>query len=805
MKFITPLIIVFLFFTGCSNLNLGTASIDSKKNLIENANNADIGAMADLAKYYNFPQTKEGLYLFNKWYDTILKSDEPKQIVKVANAYYENKDMFIDGEKKALALYKKAYKLNDTQAAIELIKFYANKYDKDKSNEILNKVLNKLSKEQVISLYNYYDKKYSNSQKEKLFKILEKTGYKKPFNIKFNKFKRDYYRSYRTENKNSADKFMQDVIESKDVKNMLKIAQFLKNKYKYKEALNIYNKIIKLEDNAEAYYDISDIYKRGNYRQKINKDKEKSLKYLKKAAKLNNKDAAKKLLQYYSQKLDYIDDYEELKNSLSKTQEGKLILANFYKSKGLKDKSSKLYNELAKDDNKEAIIELASKRVSSYNFNPEEYKIIKKWRDYVLNSDNIELKKALLEEFNKRYYSRKNNKKIIEELNSQLNSKKNQSEINILDLRKLGEKNLYRDPKKAIEYYEKAASYGDVYSKRKLAKIYLRKEFQQYDKSVEILSSLMKQGDYKAGQQLIRLYRYPSYLYKKDLKKAIKIYEYYAKQDDINSIDKLKDIYLCGSCSEEKVDYKKAYKYVKKLIKLRHDSYDYANLGWMYHYGKGVKVDLQKAKENYLKAVELGNYGMYYNLAWLYYKEKGNNDPIIRLDYKEAKKYLEEGVKHNSRKCMNLLGVFYKKGLGVKKDMEKAVQYFKPIAKYEKYAGYHLAKYYENKKMYKKAAKYFEYSAKQGKASSQIELGILYEKGLGVPKDVEKAILYYQDAYANKNDTEDKDVAAYNIGLVYEYGKAEYKKDYKKAIKWYKRSNYKKAKEHLKKLQKAKK
>ncbi|RXJ98180.1 hypothetical protein CRU98_10485 [Arcobacter sp. CECT 8986] len=805
MKFLTPLLIVFLFFTGCTNLNLNKANIDSKEDLIQDANNKDIKAMVDLAKYYDFPKTKEGLYLYNKWYKIIENSNDAKNIQKAADVYLENKDMFINGENKALTLYKKSYALGDLDAAVKLIEYYSNNYKKDEKNELQKSVINKLSDSQIIELYSFYKKKYRRSDSEQILKLMNEKGIKEPFEARLKEFKSKIYYSSREKYKQQYNDFINNVILSKNVDEMLQTAQLLKSKYKYLDAIKIYEQIIKIDDSkAEVYNDLAQIYSRGSYREDIKKDKEKSVSYLEKASNLNNIDASKELLNHYSSKPEYIDKYEELVKKLKDSNDGKFALAEFYKRKGKKDKADTLFNELANDGNNEAILELATKSTSSYNFNPEAYKLIKKWQDYILKSDDIKLKQDLLKKLDS-YYLKRNYKDTIEKLKKDIDSRKEVSEINILDLRELARKNKYRDSKKALEYYKTAASYGDVYSKRQLAELYLKKEFKEYDKAVEILETLMKQGDYKSGMQLVSLYRYPSYLYEKNFPAAIKIYEYYAKQDNINAIDKLQNIYLCGPCNDNKgVDYKKAFYYTQKLVDLRGKGYDYASLGWHYHYSKGVKEDLQKAKENYLKAVEKGYYHAYYNLAWLYYREN-DKDAIIKLDYKEAKKYLEKGVKHRDSECMNLLGVFYKNGYGVKKDINKAVEYFKPIARYNKYAAYHLAEFYNDKKEYKKAKEYYEISAKKGKASAQIELGILYEKGHGVPKDVEKAVLYYQDAFANENDSDQKGIGAYNVGLVYEYGKGEYKKDIKKAIQWYKKSGTKKAKEHLKKLQKAKK
>jgi TPR repeat protein len=71
---------------------------------------------------------------------------------------------------------------------------------------------------------------------------------------------------------------------------------------------------------------------------------------------------------------------------------------------------------------------------------------------------------------------------------------------------------------------------------------------------------------------------------------------------------------------------------------------------------------------------------------------------------------------------------------------------------------------YENSN-YEIAKREFEVLARQGQAEAQRLLGHMYDKGLGVPQDYEKAISWYQKA------AESKDPAAqYHLGLKYANG-----------------------------------
>src|SRR5438309_1186493 len=64
------------------------------------------------------------------------------------------------------------------------------------------------------------------------------------------------------------------------------------------------------------------------------------------------------------------------------------------------------------------------------------------------------------------------------------------------------------------------------------------------------------------------------------------------------------------------------------------------------------------------------------------------------------------------------------------------------------------------------AFEWFEKSAKQEYGDSQNNLGYFYENGIGITKDLEKAIYWYKKAVENGNEN-----AKYNLELCYQIGK----------------------------------
>ena len=83
-----------------------------------------------------------------------------------------------------------------------------------------------------------------------------------------------------------------------------------------------------------------------------------------------------------------------------------------------------------------------------------------------------------------------------------------------------------------------------------------------------------------------------------------------------------------------------------------------------------------------------------------------------------------------------------------------------------------------NKGDYKTSAKLILPLAKKGFAKAQYNLGVMYEKGKGVEKNLNKAKKWFQFA-AEQGLAK----AQYNLGLIYGKGKGV-DKDYSKAIKW---------------------
>jgi len=83
------------------------------------------------------------------------------------------------------------------------------------------------------------------------------------------------------------------------------------------------------------------------------------------------------------------------------------------------------------------------------------------------------------------------------------------------------------------------------------------------------------------------------------------------------------------------------------------------------------------------------------------------------------------------------------------------------------------------RKDYKTAYKLWLPLAEQGFAQAQFNLGVMYDKGLGVPQDYKEAVKWYRLS-AEQGEA----YAQFNLGVLYAKGQGV-PQDYKEAIKWY--------------------
>ena len=184
-----------------------------------------------------------------------------------------------------------------------------------------------------------------------------------------------------------------------------------------------------------------------------------------------------------------------------------------------------------------------------------------------------------------------------------------------------------------------------------------------------------------------------------------------------------------------------------------------------------------KAFDLYTKAANKGLPEAQYELGLMYDDEDDdyyNPEEAVRW-YKKAAEQGHPNAQYN-------LAVSYDFGDGVREDDSLAMSWYtKAAAQGHADAQYNLALMYENgegleKPNFDKAIEYYTKAANQNHRDATNNLGYLYDEHLGKPKEAYK--WYILAAKLGSDD------AAYNIGMLYEYGNMG-KEDYTTACAWY--------------------
>ncbi|MEE9377502.1 MAG: T9SS type A sorting domain-containing protein [Candidatus Lokiarchaeia archaeon] len=146
----------------------------------------------------------------------------------------------------------------------------------------------------------------------------------------------------------------------------------------------------------------------------------------------------------------------------------------------------------------------------------------------------------------------------------------------------------------------------------------------------------------------------------------------------------------------------------------------------------------------------------------------------------------------------NLSEAFYflKGDAYVKPDSLKALEFLKPCVKAKNPAAQLLmARLYLNgkdEKRFKKGFKLTKKAAKQDFALAAYDLGVLFKYGKGRKQNLKKATKWFRKGYKLGNPK-----AAYSLGYMFFKGFGNETQDYKKAVRWFKKSDTPMAKHWL--------
>jgi uncharacterized protein len=249
-------------------------------------------------------------------------------------------------------------------------------------------------------------------------------------------------------------------------------------------------------------------------------------------------------------------------------------------------------------------------------------------------------------------------------------------------------------------------------------------------------------------------------------------------------------------------DYKTSYRLILPLANKGFSQAQY-NLGVIYLKGKGVKVNLKKAKKWFELAAEQGVVKAQNKLGLMYVKGMG-----VAKNYGKAIDWWNLAAAQGNGIAQTNLGWMHETGKGVPKDAQKAANWYQlasnqGIAKAQKRLNFLLDKTnlfdtainLLGRKEFATALQLFTDLAGKGMAEAQINLGMMFEGGQGVPQDFKEAIRWYRlaadqgliKAQEKLNLLVNKAAEAqinFGLGVVFETGQGV-PQDFKEAIKWY--------------------
>lgn len=195
--------------------------------------------------------------------------------------------------------------------------------------------------------------------------------------------------------------------------------------------------------------------------------------------------------------------------------------------------------------------------------------------------------------------------------------------------------------------------------------------------------------------------------------------------------------------------------------------------------GKGVRRSISLAKEWFRKAAIMGQAEAEYMMSL--YARYGLAGEIV--DFNEAFIWCMKAAEQGFEDAIYQTGMDYFHGNGVTQNYEMAVYWWNKASSNNIYAKYNLGVCYERglgvKTDYKKAFEYYKLTADKGDADAQENLAIFYESGLGTNQNYTLAFKYFSLAAA-----QGKQNSIYNLGVFY-YNGYGVKKDNNLAFKYY--------------------
>lgn len=347
---------------------------------------------------------------------------------------------------------------------------------------------------------------------------------------------------------------------------------------------------------------------------------------------------------------------------------------------------------------------------------------------------------------------------------------------------------------KVIKLYERAITFEYVPSMLELANMYfdgthVATDYVKAKKMYKSIISILPQSSVILVEIIDRVATmyYHGMGGKQNYVKAKKLYKQAVNKLYLRSMYPLATIYHNGLCGKYKYDkaknlykvtikesclksisalgilyqYESNYTKANELFEIaskRGCGYSLNSLGINYARGNGVEADLVKAVELYKLAVEAENADAALNLASMYFYGKG-----VESSYSKYMEMLHLSVKFGGCKAAKKLAYIYRCGNiwhNVSKNQKEAIKFYeiaisrgsiKAIMELaDMYMGFSdglvellfdfLPSSWSTEQNYTKVIGLYEKAVEQQSLKSIVPLAKMYEKGLGVEKNYDKAI-----------------------------------------------------------------
>ena len=225
------------------------------------------------------------------------------------------------------------------------------------------------------------------------------------------------------------------------------------------------------------------------------------------------------------------------------------------------------------------------------------------------------------------------------------------------------------DYKSAKHYFQLAYSNGDGNALYSLGIACLSSDDEKEQKEgFEYINRFAAQGDEYSFYILGFCYMNGVGV-EKDVTKAVKAWE---TAVEFGIVDAMVDLGKYYSDTADDANLKKAMRLYVRAEENESELGAY-NIGWVY---ANKLNDAQNAIKHFEKAISLGSYDAFYDIAKIYY-----DGQLVDKDLKKALQYFNAGAEKEDADCNFSLGIMYLNGQGVDADKQKAIDYFKKAAK----------------------------------------------------------------------------------------------------------------------------